>query len=96
MLLSGLPVATKLDLCSVNALVHILVKLLDSTNGGADLNIDVTIKHLAKPRIVGDHTAVVHHTVCPLEGTRAPLQLDPVPDDTGDYTLVQGQANQTS
>ena len=44
LLLGGLPVATQLDLCYVIALAQILADVLDSENGGADLNFDVTIK----------------------------------------------------
>jgi len=46
-------------LCTVVALVDILVEVFDSRDGGADLHVDVAIEEQGQVRVVGHHPTVV-------------------------------------
>ncbi len=46
-------------LCTVVALVDVLVEVFDSRDGGADLHVDVAVEEQGQVRVVGHHPAVV-------------------------------------
>ncbi len=46
-------------LCTIVALVDVLVQVFDSRDGGADLHVDVAIEEQGQVRVVGHHPAVV-------------------------------------
>jgi hypothetical protein len=46
-------------LCTVVALVDVLVKVFDSRDGGADLHVDVAVEEQGQVRVVGHHPTVV-------------------------------------
>jgi hypothetical protein len=46
-------------LCTVVALIDVLVEVFDSCDGGADLHVDVTIEEQGQVRVVRHHPTVV-------------------------------------
>jgi hypothetical protein len=46
-------------MCTVVALVDVLVEVFDNRDGGADLHIDVAVEEQGQVRVVGHHPAVV-------------------------------------
>jgi hypothetical protein len=46
-------------LCTIVALVDVLVDVLDRRDGGADLHVDVAIEEQGQVRVVGHHPTVV-------------------------------------
>jgi hypothetical protein len=48
-----------IHLCTVVALVDVLVKVFDSRNGIADLHVDVAVEEQGQVRVIGHHPAVV-------------------------------------
>ncbi len=46
-------------LCTVVALVDVLVEVFDSHEGGADLHVDMAIEEQGQVRVVGHHPTVV-------------------------------------
>jgi hypothetical protein len=46
-------------LCTVVALVDVLVEVFDNRDGGANLHVDVAIEEQGQVRVVGHHPAVV-------------------------------------
>ncbi len=46
-------------LCTVMALVDVLVEVFDNRDGGADLHVDVAVEEQGQVRVVGHHPTVV-------------------------------------
>ncbi len=46
-------------LCTVVALVDVLVEIFDNREGGANLHVDVAVEEQGQVRVVGHHPAVV-------------------------------------
>jgi len=46
-------------MCTVMALVDVLIEVFDSCDGGANLHVDVVVKEQGQVRVVGHHPAVV-------------------------------------
>jgi hypothetical protein len=46
-------------LCTVVALVDVLVKVFDSRDGGVDLHVDVAVEEQGQVRVVGHHPLIV-------------------------------------
>ncbi len=61
-------------LCTVVALVDVLVKVFDSRDGGANLHIDVAVEEHGHVRVVGHHPSVVKGKPTPA-ATAAKQQL---------------------
>jgi len=50
---------TNVHLCTVVALVDVLIEVFDSHDGGADLHVDVAVKKQGQVRVVGHDPTVV-------------------------------------
>jgi len=61
-------------LCTVVALVDVLVEVFDSHDGGADLHVDVAIEEQGQVQVVGHHPIVVKGKPTPA-ATTAKQQL---------------------
>jgi hypothetical protein len=46
-------------LCTVVALVDVLIEVFDSRDGGSDLHVDVAVEEQGQVRVVGHHPTVV-------------------------------------
>jgi hypothetical protein len=56
-------------LCTVVALVNVLVEVFDSCDGGADLHVDVAIEEQGQVRVVGHHPTIVKDKPTPATTT---------------------------
>ncbi len=56
-------------LCTVVALVDVLVEVFDSRDGGADLHVDVVVEEQGQVRVVGHHPEVVKGKPTPAAAT---------------------------
>jgi hypothetical protein len=56
-------------LCTVVALVNILVEVFDSRDGGADLHVDVAIEEQGHVRVIRHHPTVVKGKPTPATAT---------------------------
>jgi hypothetical protein len=56
-------------LCTVVALVDVLVEIFDNRDGGADLHVDVAVEEQGQVRVVGHHPAVVKGKPTPAAAT---------------------------
>jgi hypothetical protein len=46
-------------LCTIVALVDVLIEVFDNRDGGADLHVDVAVEEQGQVRVVGHHPAIV-------------------------------------
>jgi hypothetical protein len=46
-------------MCTIVALVDVLVEVFDNRDGGADLHVDVAVEKQGQVRVVGHHPTVV-------------------------------------
>jgi len=56
-------------MCTVVALVDVLVEVFDSHDGGTDLHVDVAVEEQGQVRVVGHHPAVVKGKPTPAAAT---------------------------
>ncbi len=56
-------------LCTVVALIDVLVEVFDSRDGGADLHVDVAVEEQGRVRVVGHHPTVVKGKPTPAAAT---------------------------
>jgi len=50
---------SNVHLCTIMALVDVLVEVFDNCDGGADLHIDVAVEEQGQVRVVGHHPMVI-------------------------------------
>ncbi len=60
-------------MCTIVALVDVLVEVFDSRDGGADLHVDVAVEEQGQVRVVGHHPAVVKGKPTPAAAAKQQL-----------------------